>query len=99
MRSPISLYIRNIQINLEQRKKLSIRSYSSNSFLEIRTPLRRSNVQSNFQSRLEEVDFSSTILDLNYKTQEENLSNMSPTHSQMMSLDEPYLAHDNDRDI
>ena len=78
----------NVHINFGQRKEPSRRSYSANSFLETRTPSRRSNVQSNFQLRLEEIDFSPTIPDLKYKTQEENLSNISPTHSQMMSPDE-----------
>ena len=57
----------NVQINFEPRKENLTRSYSarsSNSFLEIRTPSRRSNVQSNLN--LEEVDYSSTIPDLKY---------------------------------
>ena len=57
--------------------------------MEIRTPSKRSNVQSNFQSSLEEVDFSSTIPNLKYKRQENISPEMSPTHSQMMSHDEP----------
>ena len=79
----------NVHINFEQRKEPSKKSYFGNSFLEIRTPSRRSDVQSNFQSRLEGLYFSSTIPYLKYKTQEENLSNMSPTHSQMMSPYKP----------
>ena len=57
----------NVQINFEPRKENFRRSFStssSNSFLEIRTPSRRSNVQSNLN--LEEVDNSSTIPDLKY---------------------------------
>ena len=60
----------NVQINFEPRKENLTRSYSarsSNSFLEIRTHSRRSNVQSNLN--LEEVDYSSTILDLKYLNQ------------------------------
>ena len=75
-------------INFEQRKEPPKRSYSAKFLLEIRTPSRRSDVQSNYQSRLEEVDFSSTIPDLKYKRQENNSPDMSPTHSQMMSSDE-----------
>ena len=55
----------NVQINFEPRKEHPRRSYSastSNSFLEIRIPSRRSNVHSN----LEEVDYSSTIPNLKY---------------------------------
>ena len=82
----------NVQINFESRKEHPRRSYSassSNSFLEIRTPSIRSNVHSN----LEEVDFSSTILDLKYSRLEQNLQN-SPyrfsTYSLIMSPnDEP----------
>ena len=83
----------NVQINFEPRKEHPRRSYSassSNSFLEIRTPSRRSNVQSNLN--LEEVDYSSTIPDLKYSRSEQNLQNPpdSPTYSQMMSAnDEP----------
>ena len=57
----------NVQINFEPRKPISTRSYSarsSNSFLEIITPSKISNVQSNLN--LEEVDYSSTIPDLKY---------------------------------
>ena len=57
----------NVQINFEPRKEHPRISYSasfSNSFLEIRTPSRRSNAQSNLN--LEEVDYSSTISDLKY---------------------------------
>ena len=83
----------NVQINFEPRKEHPKRSYSvssSNSFLEIRTPLRRSNVHSN----LEEVDFSSTIPDLKYSRPNQNYSQIfldrSLTYSQMMSPnDEP----------
>ena len=84
----------NVQINFEPRKENLTRSYSarsSNSFLEIRTPSRRSNVQSNLN--LEEVDYSSTIPDLKYTRTEPNVPNSpdrSPTYSQMMSPnDEP----------
>ena len=84
----------NVQINFEPRKEHRRRSYSassSNSFLEIRTPSRRSNVQSNLN--LEEVDYSSTIPDLKYSITDQNLQNSpyrSPTYSQMMSSnDEP----------
>ena len=84
----------NVQINFEPRKENLTRSYSarsSNSFLEIRTPSRRSNVQSNLN--LEEVDYSSTIPDLKYTRTEPNIQNSpyrSPTYSQMMSPnDEP----------
>ena len=76
-----------VQINFEPRKEHPIISYSassSNSLLEIRTPSRRSNVHSN----LEEVDFSSTILDLKYSRPNQNLQtslDKSPTYSQMMS--------------
>ena len=84
----------NVQINFEPRKENLTRSYSarsSNSFLEIRTPSRRSNVQSNLN--LEEVDYTSTIPDLKYTRTEPNIQNSpdkSPTYSQMMSPnDEP----------
>ena len=84
----------NVQINFEPRKENLTRSYSvrsSNSFLEIRNPSRRSNVQSNLN--LEEVDYSSTIPDLKYTRIEKNQQNSpdrSPTYSQMMSPnDEP----------
>ena len=84
----------NVQINFEPRKENLTRSYfarSSNSFLEIRTPSRRSNVQSNLN--LEEVDYSSTIPNLKYTKTEINVQNSpvrSPTYSQMMSPnDEP----------
>ena len=84
----------NVQINFEPRKENLTRSYSarsSNSFLEIRTPSRRSNVQSNLN--LEEVDYSSTIPDLKYTRIDPNIQNSpdrSPTYSQMMSPnDEP----------
>ena len=84
----------NVQINFEPRKENLTRSYSarsSNSFLEIRTPARRSNVQSNLN--LEEVDYSSTIPDLKYTKTEPNVQNSperSPTYSQMMlPNDEP----------
>ena len=79
----------NVQINFEPRKETLTRSYSersSNSFLEIRTPSRRSNVQSNLN--LEEVDYSSTILDLKHTRTEPNVQNSperSPIYSQMMS--------------
>ena len=79
----------NVQINFEPRKTNLTRSYSarsSNSFLEIRTPSRRSNVQSNLN--LEEVDYSSTIPDLKYTRTEPNIQNSpkrSPTYSQMVS--------------
>ena len=82
----------NVQINFEPRKEHLRRSYSarySNSFLEIRTPFRRSNVQSNLN--LEEVDYSSTIPDLKYTITEQNIQNSpyrSPTYSQMMSPNE-----------
>ena len=73
-------------------KPIPRRSYSagsSNSFLEILIPSKRSNVHSN----LEEVDFSSTIPDLKYYRLDQNLQispNRSPTYSQMMSPnDEP----------
>ena len=82
----------NVQNNFESRKEHLRRSYStssSNSFLEMRTPPRRSNVHSN----LEEVDYSSTILDLRYSRPKQNIQNSpdrSPTFSQMMSPnDEP----------
>ena len=82
----------NVQINFESGKEHPRRSYfasSSNSFLEIQTPSRRSNVHSN----LEEVDFSSTIPDLKYSRPNQNLQispDRSPTYSQMMSPnDEP----------
>ena len=84
----------NVQINFEPRKEHPRRSYStssSNSFLEIRTPSRRSNVQSNLN--LEEVDYSSTIPDLKYTRTYQNIQtslDRSPTYSQMMSPnDEP----------
>ena len=84
----------NVQINFEPRKEHSRISYStssSNFFLEIRTPSRRSNVQSNLN--LEEVDYSSTIPYLKYSRVEQNIQNFpdrSPTYSQMMSPnDEP----------
>ena len=84
----------NVQINFEPRKENLTRTYSarsSNSFLEIRTPSRRSNAQSNLN--LEEVDYSSTIPDLKYTKPEPNIQNSpnrSPTYSQMMSPnDEP----------
>ena len=84
----------NVEINFEPRKENLTRSYSarsSNSFLEIRTPSRRSNVQSNLN--LEEVDYSSTIPDLKYTKTEPNIQNSperSPTYSQMVSPnDEP----------
>ena len=84
----------NVQINFQPRKENLTRSYparSSNSFLEIRTPSRRSNVQLNLN--LEEVDYSSTIPDLKYTKTEPNIQNSpdrSPTYSQMMSPnDEP----------
>ena len=60
-----------------------------NSLLEIRTPSKRSNVQSNLN--LEEVDYSSTIPDLKYARTEQiiqNSPNRSPTYSQMMSPNE-----------
>ena len=82
----------NVQINFEPRKENLTRSYSarsSNSFLEIKTPSRRSNVQSNLN--LEEVDYSSTIPDLKYTRTEQNIQNSpnrSPTYSQMMSPNE-----------
>ena len=85
---------RNVQINFEPRKENLTRSYSarsSNSYLEIRTPSRRSNVQSNLN--LEEVDYSSTIPNLKYTRTEQNIQNSpdrSPTYSQMVSPnDEP----------
>ena len=83
----------NVQINFEPRKENLTRSYSgrsSISFLEIITPSRRSNVQSNLN--LEEVDYSSTIPDLKYTKTEPNIQNSpdrSPTYSQMVSPDEP----------
>ena len=84
----------NVQINFEPRKEHPRRSYfanSSNSFLEIRSPSRRSIVQSNLN--LEEVDYSSTIPDLKYSRTKQNIQNSpdrSPTYSQMMSPnDEP----------
>ena len=83
----------NVQINFEPRKENLTRTYfarSSNSFLEIRTPSRKSNVQSNLN--LEEVDYSSTIPDLKYTRTEQNNQNSpdrSPTYSQMVSPDEP----------
>ena len=78
----------NVQINFEPRKEHPIRSYSKsflNSFLEIRTPSKRSTVHSN----LEEIDYSSTIPDLQYSRPKQNLENSpkrSPTYSQMMSM-------------
>ena len=75
----------NVQINFEPRKESPRKSYSRNSFLETRTPTRKSNCQSN----LEEVDFSSTIPDPKYTRQKQNSLERSPTYSQMMSLDEP----------
>ena len=78
-----------MQINFESRKESLRRSYSAKSFLEIRTPSRRSNAQSNFQSSLEEVDFSSTTPDLKYKRQKNISPETSPIYSQMMSHDEP----------
>ena len=78
----------NVQINFEPRKEHPRRSYSassSKSFLEIRTPSRRSNVQSNLN--LEEVNYSSTIPDLKYTRTDQNIQNSldrSPTYSQMM---------------
>ena len=84
----------NVQINFESRKENLTRTYSarsSNSFLEIRTPSRRSNAQLNLN--LEEVDYSSTIPDLKYTKPELNIQNSpdrSPTYSQMTSPnDEP----------
>ena len=84
----------NVKINFEPRKENFRRSFSassSNSFLEIRTPSRRSNVQSNLN--LEKVDYSSTIPDLKYTRTEQNTQNSpdrSPTYSQMMlSNEEP----------
>ena len=80
----------NVQINFEPRKENPRRSYfasSSNSFLEIRTPSRRSNVHSN----LKEVNYSSTIPDLKYSRLEQNLQtspDRSLTYSQMMSPNE-----------
>ena len=80
----------NVQINFKSRKENLTRTYSarsSNSFLEIRTPSRRSNAQSNLN--LEEVDYSSTIPDLKYTKPVLNIPN-SPTYSQMESPnDEP----------
>ena len=61
------------------------KSYSANSFLEIRTPSKKIN----FQSNLDEVDLSSTIPDLKYTRQEQNSPERSSTYSQMMSPDEP----------
>ena len=83
----------NVQINFEPRKEHPRRSYStssSNSFLEIRTPSRRSNVQSNLN--LEEIDYSYTIPDLKYSKSEQNLKNPpdSPTYSQMMSANDEF---------
>ena len=82
----------NVQINFEPRKEHPRRSYSassSNSFLEIRTRSRRSNVHSN----MEEVDYSSTISDFRYSRLEQSLQtspDRSPTYSQMMlPNDEP----------
>ena len=73
-------------------KNLLEKSYSatsSNSFLEVRIPPQRSN----FQSTLEEINSSSTIPDLRYSRQDQNLDPSlarSPTYSQMMSPnDEP----------
>ena len=82
----------NVQINFERRKEHPRRSYyarSLNSFLEFRTPSRRSNPHSNLN--LEEVDYSSTIPDLKYTRTEQNIQNSpdrSPTYSQMMSPNE-----------
>ena len=82
----------NVQINFEPRKEHPRKSYSArslNSFLDIRTPSRISNVQSNLN--LEEVDYSSTIPDLKYTRTEQNIQNYldrSPTYSQMMSPNE-----------
>ena len=82
----------NVQINFEPRKEHPRRSYSassSNSFLEIRTPSRRSNFQTNLN--LEEVDYSFTIPDLKYTRTKQNYQNSpdrSPTYSQMMSPNE-----------
>ena len=82
----------NVQINFEPRKEHPRRSYSarsSNSFLDIRTPSIRSNVQSNLN--LEEVNYSSTIPDLKYTITKQNIQNSpdrSPTYSQMMSPNE-----------
>ena len=82
----------NLQINFEPIKEHPRRSYSassSNSFLEIQTPSRRSNVQSHLN--LEEVDNSSTIPNLKYTRTEQNIQNSpdrSPTYSQMMSPNE-----------
>ena len=82
----------NVQINFEPRKEHPRRSYSassSNSFLEIRTPSRRSNVHAN----LEEVDFSSTIPDLKYSRPDQNLQNSldrSSTYSHMMSPNDEF---------
>ena len=82
----------NVQINFEPRKEPLRKSYfatSSNSFLEVRIPPRRSNCQ----STLEEINSSSTILDLRYSRQDQNLDTSparSPTYSQIMSPnDEP----------
>ena len=58
----------NVQINFQPRKESLRKSYYANSFLEIRTPSRKSE----FQSNLEEVDFSSTIHDLKYTHQKQN---------------------------
>ena len=77
----------NVQINFEPRKESPRKSYSANSFL-VRTPSRKSN----FQSNLEEVDFSSTIPNLKYTRHKQNSQNSperSPTYYQMMSPDEP----------
>ena len=82
----------NVKINFEPRKENFRRSFSassSNSFLEIRTPSRRSNVQSNLN--LEKVDYSSIIPDLKYTRTEQNTQNSqdrSSTYSQMMSSNE-----------
>ena len=82
----------NVQINFEPRKEHPRRSYSassSNSFLEIRTPSRRSNVQSNLN--LDEVNYSSTIPYLKYTRIYQNIQNSpdrSLTYSQMMSPNE-----------
>ena len=82
----------NVQINFEPRKETPRKSYSatfSNSFLEVRTPPKRFN----FQSTLEELNSSSTIPDLRYTRQDQNLDTSptrSSTYSQMMSPnDEP----------
>ena len=74
---------------MKEHPRRSYSASSSNSFLEIQTPSKRSNIHSN----LEEVDFSFTIPDLKYSRPDQNLQNSldrSPTYSQMMSTnDEP----------